>query len=186
MPGVPHRGLRGRPHGPGAGSRNVRARYPDLGDICLCGQWLPLLTDLGYAVSSWWLASEAGAGEQPSRPSWRYWSWRRPRRTAVIRSSGSANARFTVVVRRRTDQMHSTGSRSTAAGKSSLSCLPIGCSRARCLFFGWSAGACGAEFRCAGQLKDLPVAPAKSSTDVCRCEASLACGPLTRKRPWVW
>lgn len=51
---------------------------------------------------------------QPSRTSGRYWSWRRPRRTAVIRSSGSTKARLAVVVRRRTDQVPSTGLRSGA------------------------------------------------------------------------
>lgn len=55
---------------------------------------------------------------QPSRTSGRYGSRRRPRRIAVVRSSGSAKARLAVAVRRSTDQMPSTGLGSGAWGGS--------------------------------------------------------------------
>lgn len=52
---------------------------------------------------------------------------------------------------------------------------------------GWPAGACGAGFRCAGQLTGFPVEAAKSSADTRGCAGALgvraaprACGGLPR------
>lgn len=79
---------------------------------------MSVVTDLQGVVSSWWLALEARAGGAAVEDVGAVReSRRRPRRTAVVRSSGSAKARLAVAVRRSADQMSSTGSGSGGMGR---------------------------------------------------------------------